>query len=380
MFPETRTLLLGMAISTGFLALVLTTLWRQQRHEVGGLGAWSLGYLLISLWAAILVIFPHWVQHWALAIFFSGVLIASLLLIYQGVRRFLLLPNHYWRGSVMLGCAMLGMLLAAALNSTVLRYFVTSSMILLTYLLILLALWRSREHAVARNVFAVLALMMSGVFILRVVTIAGGDRQVGLWVATDLQLLVNLVFALFVPMTGMSLVLMVNERVQARLQQLATRDALTGVLNRRAILLAAEAELERSRRYGSAMGLVQVDLDHFKRVNDTYGHQAGDRVLIDFTKRVTALLRTSDAFGRMGGEEFILLLPQTALEEAMQVAERIRASLEAADIQPAYTASFGVATAVGGAPAIEGLIANADEALYRAKANGRNRVEFTPAP
>jgi len=101
-------------------------------------------------------------------------------------------------------------------------------------------------------------------------------------------------------------------------------------------------------------------------------------VLIDFTVRLGALLRTTDVFGRMGGEEFILMLPQTGLEESLQVAERIRASLQAADINPPYTASFGIATALGGAPAIESLIANADAALYQAKANGRNRVEFTP--
>ena len=380
MFPETRTLLLGMAVSTSFLVLVLTTLWRQQRRDVHGLGEWSLAFLLMSIWAAVTVIYPQLSQWWLPATFFSLLLVLSHLLIYEGLRRFLQQPKVYWPSILLFSVSLAGMLLAVALESIPLRYFSASMVILCSYLLILLSMRRSRGHAVAAAVFSVLALVMCSGFLYRVGTLLAGDLRVGLYAPTDVQLLVNLVFTLFAPMAGLSLVLMVNERVQSRLHELATCDSLTGVLNRRAFLAAAEAELERSRRYGTALGLVMIDLDHFKRVNDTYGHQAGDRVLVDFTQRVKLLLRTTDVFGRMGGEEFILLLPQTALNEALQVAERIRCSLAVADINPPYTASFGVATAVGGAPAIESLIANADTALYRAKATGRNRVEFTPPP
>ena len=380
MFPEIRTLLLGMAVSTSFLVLVLTTLWRQQRHEVDGLGEWSLAFLLMALWAAFTVAFPQMPQWWLPSTLFSLLLVLSHLLVYEGLRRFLHQPRVYWPSILLFSISLAGMLLAAAWDAIPLRYFSASTVILCSYLLILLTMHRSREHAVATGVFTLLALVMCSGFVYRVATILAGDMRVGLYAPTDVQLLVNLVFTLFAPMAGLSLILMVNERVQSRLHELATCDSLTGVLNRRAFLAAAEAELERSRRYGTALGLVMIDLDHFKRVNDTYGHQAGDRVLVDFTQRVRPLLRTTDVFGRMGGEEFVLLLPQTGLDESLQVAERIRCSLTVADISPSYTASFGVATAVGGAPAIESLIANADTALYRAKATGRNRVEFTPPP
>ena len=102
-------------------------------------------------------------------------------------------------------------------------------------------------------------------------------------------------------------------------------DALTGVLNRRAILDACGQELERGRRKDRISSLLMLDLDHFKAINDSYGHQAGDRLLVDFVARVAAQLRRPDHFGRFGGEEFVALLPETTLDEAMLVAERIRA-------------------------------------------------------
>ncbi|MBF7728951.1 GGDEF domain-containing protein [Pseudomonas sp. N040] len=380
MYPDTRTLILGMAISCCFLVLVLATLWRQQGRAIGGLGEWSLAYLQIALWSALTVSFPEWVQLWVPAICLALSMVIAHLLIYEGLRRFLLLRRDYRLSITLLLASFAGMLLASALESSALRFLSASTTILLSYLLVLRAIRRSNQHLVASGVFTLLALIMTLAFLLRLASILGGERDISVYALSEMQQFVTLVFALLVPMAGMSLVLMVNERVQQRLNEQATRDALTGIFNRRAFLAAAEVELERSRRYGTSLGLVQIDLDHFKRVNDTYGHQAGDRVLVDFAARVSALLRATDVFGRMGGEEFILLLPQTGLDESLQVAERIRSSLAEAQIQPAYTASFGVATAAGGAPAIEILIGNADAALYRAKSNGRNRVEFTPAP
>ena len=170
--------------------------------------------------------------------------------------------------------------------------------------------------------------------------------------------------------------LLVSERMRAQLELLATRDALTNLLNRRALLEAATRELERSRRYGLALTLFQIDLDHFKRINDSYGHQTGDRVLVDFAQRVAPLLRGTDVFGRIGGEEFVILLAETGAEDASIVGERILEALASADIEPRYSASIGAVTRVGGSESIETLLAEADAALYCAKAAGRNRIEF----
>ena len=126
--------------------------------------------------------------------------------------------------------------------------------------------------------------------------------------------------------------------------------------------------------------LLLFDLDGFKRINDTFGHHVGDRVLTTFCGVATAALRPDDLFGRLGGEEFAALLPQTSLDEGLAVAERIRSDFEATTLEVgantlAATVSVGVAMSIDPSPNLADMIEAADRALYRAKANGRNRVE-----
>jgi diguanylate cyclase (GGDEF)-like protein len=138
---------------------------------------------------------------------------------------------------------------------------------------------------------------------------------------------------------------------------------------------ACHQELERSRRHGRSMALLIMDLDHFKSINDSYGHQAGDRVLVNFVARVNALLRRPDQLGRFGGEEFVALLPDTSLDEALVVAERIRATCALTEHTPSCTVSIGITTNRLDNDSVDTLLTRADVALYRAKARGRNRVE-----
>lgn len=171
--------------------------------------------------------------------------------------------------------------------------------------------------------------------------------------------------------------LLATERIRSDLEYLATHDLLTGTLNRRAIVEAADRELARCRRHGHLMSLLMMDLDHFKKINDTYGHLVGDRVLKDFAGHVSTLLRLPDQFGRYGGEEFMLLLPDTGREAASIVADRIcKAAAEAK--APMCTVSIGLATATLIDTGIDSLLARADEALYRAKVGGRNQVATAP--
>lgn len=166
----------------------------------------------------------------------------------------------------------------------------------------------------------------------------------------------------------------------------ATRDSLTRFWNRRSVLEILERELSRSERESRPLGLVMFDLDHFKRVNDTYGHLAGDAVLREMAARISSTLRPYDSCGRYGGEEFLIVLPGCDLETARRHAERCLHVLSAAPIdigstQLALTASFGVTALPPGRHAVaDTMIQLADEALYQAKRNGRNRVEVIPAP
>lgn len=183
-------------------------------------------------------------------------------------------------------------------------------------------------------------------------------------------------FSISILLFSISAVLMAGDRLRTELEYLATRDSLTNALTRRYMDEACAHELARSHRNDKPLALLMMDLDHFKRVNDAHGHQAGDTVLVDFVKTVRTLLRSKDLLGRFGGEEFVVLLPETPLSDALVVAERIRA---ACDRPPdsrkiGCTVSIGVTTNTASSDTVDTMLARADAALYRAKAEGRNRV------
>mgnify|MGYP003636814929 CR=1 FL=1 len=165
----------------------------------------------------------------------------------------------------------------------------------------------------------------------------------------------------------------------AELTRLATTDFLTGVWNRRRFMELGEAEVARVRRSGRSFGMAMMDVDHFKSVNDTHGHDAGDNVLRALAEACVDRLRNVDIVGRMGGEEFALILPETDPQGAMLTVERLREYLSELAIPIdsgtlTVTVSIGVTTVRDPSDTIEGALKRADEALYKAKGSGRNRT------
>jgi diguanylate cyclase (GGDEF)-like protein/PAS domain S-box-containing protein len=166
---------------------------------------------------------------------------------------------------------------------------------------------------------------------------------------------------------------------QALLREQSVRDHLTGLFNRRYMEETLERELLRASRIGLSLGIMMMDVDHFKRFNDTWGHAAGDAVLIGFARRVAGLVRSSDTLGRIGGEEFAIVAPETNREQAATLAEHIRAGvmdlvIEFGQERIARTLSCGVAELQGEDDNLEALMAAADKALYQAKSEGGNRA------
>jgi two-component system cell cycle response regulator len=178
----------------------------------------------------------------------------------------------------------------------------------------------------------------------------------------------------------------IGERIinlEQRIMHLANTDYLTGVLNRRAFMERMEGEINRSVRNKKEISIILMDIDHFKKVNDKFGHQVGDLVLQKFTERVLMASRSYDFVGRYGGEEFIVGLPETNMEQSLLIAERMRQNIEEMQLtfpdnpQVALriTASFGITSCViESFEKIDSVIKLADDALYRAKTEGRNRV------
>lgn len=168
----------------------------------------------------------------------------------------------------------------------------------------------------------------------------------------------------------------VLQRTEA-LEKLARTDALTGILNRGEIIRLGHAEFARAERYQRAFSVIMIDIDLFKNINDTYGHQAGDDALIMVANAIQGCCRDCDYLGRYGGEEFLLICPETDAESALELAERCRVSVSEIQKNPAITISLGVA-GVALEMDLEALIFNADAALYTAKDQGRNRVHYHP--
>lgn len=174
-----------------------------------------------------------------------------------------------------------------------------------------------------------------------------------------------------------------RKQIEEELRRLATTDPLTGAFNRRQFMQRAQEEIDRSKRYNTPLTLLMLDIDHFKAVNDTFGHDAGDEVLKNLVAESLVLLRGSDIFCRLGGEEFAAILTHTAPEQGVLASERLRKALKALEVSTAngpvrFTVSIGVASLAQADLSLQQIMKNADKALYAAKNQGRDRVVTAP--
>lgn len=176
-----------------------------------------------------------------------------------------------------------------------------------------------------------------------------------------------------------------NRELIHELEQQLETDSLTGLKNRDYFIKTARTELERVARYRQPLALLMVDIDHFKQINDTHGHLAGDEVLKSVTLVLSDMVRANDCLARLGGEEFAVLMPQTGLEQAYTAAERLRAAiaqvrcnLQGAEVRP--TVSVGIAVTAEGGETLSSLMRRSDLAMYEAKAQGRNCVVAASTP
>lgn len=164
------------------------------------------------------------------------------------------------------------------------------------------------------------------------------------------------------------------------LETLSITDPLTSIYNRRKFNEMLTMEIERSKRYQNSLSIIMCDIDHFKKINDTFGHDVGDKAIRKFSKQIHENIRETDMFARWGGEEFMILMPNVSAKNAHSVAEKLRIIIEKTEVETAgsFTASFGVTDLMFDDTA-ETFIKRADQTLYKAKRGGRNRVESTGA-
>ncbi|CAO3378824.1 GGDEF domain-containing protein [Azospirillum argentinense] len=380
MILDTRTLVIVLVGIGVLLSLAAFLAWKAHRH-ITALAYWAGGALAGAAGMALVMLYGIWPP--ALVIPLSNALVAgTYLLNWFGVRSFAGRPIPWRSGLALLAALTAGNAWFVVMTNDVgARILVASAGVTALSLMAALDLWRMgsvdrprRAQRVTALVLLFHALFVAG----RAVLTAWGGPVDSILMPSLVQSAGFLEAVLAVTGWGFGFLAMTSERLQADLDRIGTIDPLTGAYNRRAFIKHAERELARSQRNGAPLTLLLLDLDRFKRVNDTFGHLAGDALLRLFSETVTMRLRRSDLFGRYGGEEFCLLLPDTDRIGAATLAEALRRDVAARPLsfqgqEIAASVSIGIAACRGGED-LDVALAAADLALYRAKRNGRNQV------
>ncbi len=371
-----------MLLFSGLLALVRK--YSDGIDGIDGVGHWALANVLISVGFG----FSYWLssflsgQTWPI-VFASVLIVSGLCLQLSGIQRFKGKPTNWRFAFIAVSAVLLNGVWFSVISGDIVGRAIANSIV---FGIVFTAC--ARELLIPAESPLKIAYWLTGVSFgaLAVLVFA---RAIFLWLSAaehyslfqnaPINPLTFLGVCLLQVCAMFGFVLMLDYRLVGQLGKLATLDPLTGAFNRRLLEEEASRLQARSTRTGSPMAVMMIDVDHFKDVNDRYGHQVGDRVLQLLAKTIETEIRTGDYFARYGGEEFCILLPATLEEEAYVLAERLRevyadcASLfEGKPLQS--TLSIGIADSVDVGPEFNLLLQAADQALYDAKKTGRNKV------
>jgi diguanylate cyclase (GGDEF)-like protein len=376
---DLRTLLLMTTVMSSVMSMVMFAMHRSFRGEVRGLDRWALGLLCVagasvgvSLHGALLQLAAVLA---ASALMFWGVGLSMI-----GTQEFFARRPSWWlfHGVWLLGMLFSGWLLLVQPHLGA-RIVVFSLAAFVFYAVQCWLAWRHGMRNFSYFFFGALMTVQALAVLARAATALAvdaadmGDLRDGPMVDVFMAL------ASFMSlMLAVAFLMMAMRRLQCILEERSTHDPLTGVLNRRGFDIFYAKQRVQLGRDGRPLSLMSIDLDHFKAVNDRYGHVVGDRVLIQVADVIGQALRESDYVARFGGEEFVVLLPDAEVPRAMMVAERIRDALRAGwdDQLPPCTVSIGIGTHLSREESLDSLLGRTDAALYRAKENGRDRVEL----
>ncbi|MBC7501660.1 MAG: GGDEF domain-containing protein [Herminiimonas sp.] len=358
-------------------AFICFSLRRGISDDIGALNCWGsacivlvLSSLLFATRTSIGVLYSSY--------FANITVVTGIVLLYASIRQFCDLAP-YRALYVALPVISAGLLLWPTFVSDDYRtrIVIVSSINALLFAAAGLAIWRDKRKYFAEYFTAAVFFITGLVSAARcLAAIASPSTSQPLTDASSIQYVYLATFAFSLIALSMGFFLMVTKRLQVRLENAALRDGLTGIATRSAFEQRAAVELARSMRTGRQSSLLMIDLDNFKSINDRHGHRGGDIVLKEFVRKTSTMLRGHDVFGRYGGEEFVVLLPDTDHDTALQVATRICGAVQepGPGDSPAFTASIGVTTGIPPAGEIHSFFDEADKALYRAKAAGKNCV------
>jgi diguanylate cyclase (GGDEF)-like protein len=375
--------LLAITVFTPVLAGCLLLLSWLQHRRIVALALWGSGFITASIATTLIIVGRGTIPDFWSIIVGNALLAAAYGVLWYGARKF-----DGKKASIVLGLAGVPLWIAACSIAPIYarpeaRATVMAAITMFYTLLALLELWRGRGDGAWRWPIMLLLLGHAAAIPVRI-------QLAGAWVhpdPSDVNLLTFVIFeAAFVSICAAYLFgSLAKDRIAASYRRISLTDSLTHVPNRRGFFETAERLLMRTRFARRPVALLMFDLDRFKSINDTYGHQTGDEVLTAFCRLATSMLRPADLFGRIGGEEFASLLPGTEQQEALWLAERLRTAFEGTSHTVGgrtltATVSAGIAVSDDASVDLSALQKEADRALYRAKALGRNRVEISGQP
>lgn len=381
--PRTTVLIGG--ITCGLMAFVLTMLARAAPLPVPGMRTWVIGSWFVFI-ALMLLGFRDWITPLASVTLGNSALMLASIIWLAGTRQHFASPMRwtYWLTVLALAAIALTWFVYGEKSFRVRVVIVAglSAYINIYHALVLLRTHRSERFrkGIGAALTASWLVVLGLVYLLRMLhasVLPQGDS--GLLTQDIIQIIYTGSFTICDLMLVIGFATMASDYVRAMVEDQAIRDSLTGTFNRQAMVKFLERELAQGRRGNYTFSVVMLDVDHFKRINDKYGHPIGDQVLIQLCRRLESLIRPHDVLARYGGEEFLIIMPATPLPSAFLAAQRIL--VEAVQINdaslPDFTVSMGVAEWGQANMSIASLISRADTALYQAKENGRNRVEFS---
>jgi diguanylate cyclase (GGDEF)-like protein len=380
---DIRTAILLGASLTLLIGAMLQTVSQGQPPEYRGMLRWWVGGAMAYALGYALTGFRGWIWNGWSVVLASTLITLGLGCFAVALRQFSGCPERRARLALLVAANLLiSLAFALVWPDERLRHGLTHLVLILVCLACVRAIYRPghaaspSEHVAGFYLLVALLLLCA-----RMVSVLAFDAPVrDIFVVTPLSVLVY-VFAGLLPVVGtIAFLLMCTERSQRDLQRSARLDYLTGIYNRGAIEDLASAMISSAQRHGIPLSLMVVDIDHFKRINDDLGHAAGDKALAETVQMIRGLLRSEDLIGRLGGEEFVVMMPDTDAVQGRNAAERLRGAVETTQlsiygIERPLTVSIGVAEYRVEDAGFANLLLRADRALYAAKHAGRNRVQ-----
>ena len=390
-FLDLRTLSIVLVLITTFLSVVMLFIWRINKTYLG-YSFWAAsnlaiaaGFLFVSLRGMIPDVF---------AIIFANILaFGGVLLVLEGNRRFFGLKSSKWFSLSMLALHTLAVAYFVYVDrNVIIRIIITSIFLTIISLLNAFEFYRHRpkENALIYKLSGATYIAFGLLMLMRAGFTYSFSNINDLYAPDLIQSVFFLTFIIFAIVWTFEYLILSNDRLhrelkttQAELETMATTDFLTGINNNRHFFEIGNNEIQRVRRFPTPLAVIMVDIDYFKQVNDTHGHAAGDKVLIEIVGICQNSIRNIDVLGRLGGEEFAVLLPHTDIHGGVTTAEHLRTAIEEAEIKFSseiikVTASFGVTVLYDTDKDIKQLLDRADKFLYQAKNRGRNQVIFDP--